>query len=139
MPAAKKTTRAKAKAKKGAARKRAAPKASLVAALAEAAWADTDLSLAQALADLDEALIAEGAERDAALDMLSQSLARAARRRGMTRIGELGVREAYDPRRHDLAAPVAKKSKTVRIHARGVARGQEILVKPRVGPLRRKT
>ncbi len=126
-------------AKKGAARKRAASGLSLSTALAEAAWAEADKALAQALADLDEARTAtETAARDGALALLEQSLARAARKRGLTRIGAIGAHESYDAMRHDLVAPVAKAPKTVRIEARGVARGAEILAKPRVGPVGRK-
>lgn len=125
--------------KVGAARKRAAPDVSLTAALAEAAWAEADQALAQALADLDEAQTAtESGVREDAMAQLAQSLARAARKRGLARIGAVGAREPYDAKRHDLVSPVAKAPKTVRIEARGVARGAEILAKPRVGPVGRK-
>lgn len=127
--------------------KRGAPKASraaaskagdLTGALAQAAWADADAALAAALADLDEAANAQGQAREEAMTMLAQSLARAARKRGLSRIGVLGAAEAFDPCRHDLTGPVAKPPKTVRIEARGVARGGDVLVKPRAGPMRRK-
>lgn len=104
---------------------------SLSGALAEAAWAEADFALAQALADLDEVdAAANESERATALDMLRQSLARAARKRGLSRLGELGAREAYDPDRHELAA--SGKPKAIVIGARGVARGPDVLVKPRV-------
>lgn len=141
MPAA--TSKTKSPAKKGqkpiAARKRAAQGVSLAGALAEAAWAEADKALAQALADFDEVEGAadENARADA-LEMLAQSLSRAARKRGLTRIAVLGEREPYDAKRHDLVVKFAKMPKTVRIQARGVARGGVTLVKPRVGPVRRK-
>ncbi|GIK47575.1 MAG: hypothetical protein BroJett013_02720 [Alphaproteobacteria bacterium] len=119
--------------KKGAAWKRAAPAVSLAAPLAEAAWAEADAALAQALVEADEARSAkdEGA-RAAALDMLLLSLARAARRRGMTRIGEIGARESYDAKRHNLIDSGARAPKTVRVAARGVSRAGQVLAKPRV-------
>jgi len=141
MPAAAKARSkapAKGRAKKGAARKRAAPAVSLLSALAEAAWADADTALAQSLADLDEAQNAASvAARADALTMLAQSLGRAARVRGLTRIGLLGARITFDPKRHDLSDTGARKPKTVRVEARGVARGDKILVKPRVGRVRK--
>ena len=138
MAAAKKTRRPKAS-KKSAARKRAAQDVSLSGALAEAAWAEADAALAQALVDLDEAQSADDAAgREEALELLAQSLSRAARRRGLKRTGALGAIEPYDPRRHELCAPVAKAPKTVRIETQGVARGDQVLAKPRVGPVRRK-
>lgn len=113
--------------------------ASLAGALAEAAWAEADTALAQALVELDEAeaAVAEPAGVEA-LALLAQSLSRAARKRGLTRIGALGAVEPYDRRRHELNAPVARAPKTVRIEARGVARGDEVLARPRVGPVRGK-
>ncbi|HYD88956.1 MAG TPA: hypothetical protein VEA80_15885 [Vitreimonas sp.] len=141
MPAAAKPrpkTPARGPSKKGAARKRAAPAVSLAGALAEAAWSEADAALAQALADLDEA---QGAQddtaREDALDRLAQSLARAARKRGLTRLGQLGAREAYDPKRHELTDAGARAPKTVRVEARGVARGGEVLAKTRAGRLRK--
>jgi hypothetical protein len=138
MPAAKKTKTKRTKRaapKQGAARKRAAP---LASALAEAAWMEADLALAEALADLDELVTADSAQRVDALAVLAQSLSRAARKRGLTRIGALDAREPYDASVHDLRQLVAKKPKTVRIQARGVARGGQVLVKPRVGAVRTK-
>jgi hypothetical protein len=141
MAAAKSKTR---RAQSGSARKAGAAKqppqeAVLADALAEAAWAEADAALAQALVDLDEAAAAvseaAGAE---ALALVAQSLSRAARKRGLTRVGALGAAEPYDPQRHDLNSPVAQAPKTVRIEARGVARGDQLLAKPRVGPVRGK-
>lgn len=117
----------------------AGPGPSLAGALAEAAWAEADAALAQALVDLDEAAVAvSGTAGAEALALVAQSLARAARKRGLTRVGALGAAEPYDPQRHDLNSPVAQAPKTVRIEARGVARGDQLLAKPRVGPVRGK-
>lgn len=124
---------------KSAARKRAAQGVSLTDALAEAAWSDADAALAQALVELDEA---EGAgskaDREDALARLGQSLSRVARKRGLSRVGQLGETEAYDAAQHELNAAVVKTPKSVRIQARGVARGDVVLEKPRVTPLERK-
>jgi hypothetical protein len=142
MPAAKKKPKRSAKGRQepSAARKRAAQGASLAGALAEAAWAEADVALAQALADCDEAATApDPASRAEALAVLAQSLARAGRKRGLIRIGELGKSAPFDPDRHDLIAQGAKKPKTVRIAARGVLRGGDVLAAPRVRPTGRKT
>lgn len=129
----------KSKSKKSAARKRAAQGVSLTDALAEAAWAEADAALAQALADFDEVETSErkGARRDA-LERLGQALSRAARKRGLARTGSLEAEVAFDAEAHDLNATVAKTPKTVRIQARGVTRGDEMLAKPRVAPVKRK-
>jgi hypothetical protein len=138
MAAAKKPRRPKAS-KQSAARKRAAQDVSLADALARAAWVEADAALAQALIDFDHVGdAADAAARRDALDLLAQSLSRAARKRGLARIGALGGVETYDPRRHELSAPVAKAPKKVRIEARGVARGDLVLARPRVGPVQRK-
>lgn len=124
--------------KKSAAPKRAASRASLADALGQAAWAEADAALAEALALCDEATSgAKDEDQAALLDLLSQSLARAARKRGFTRIGALGAKEAFDKKRHDFTNPPKRMPKTVRIVARGVARAGETLVKTRVGPVRR--
>jgi molecular chaperone GrpE (heat shock protein) len=107
-------------------------------ALAEAAWADADAALAEALADLDELEASKGKERAASLARMAQSLARAGRKRGLSRIGVAGASEPFDPARHELIAAVAKTPKKVRIAARGVARGGDVLVKARVAPADRK-
>jgi hypothetical protein len=138
MPAAKakkaKTTKPK---KKSAARKRAASGVQLTDALASAAWAEADRALAEALALCDEALQSEGAAHGLALEMLGQALTTAGRKRGLSRLGELGGREAFDPDRHEFIKPPKKTPKSVRIVARGVARGGEMLTKARVGPVGR--
>lgn len=117
--------------------KRPIPKRSLANALAEAAWSGADIALAEALVELDAALSARRAsERQVALALLAQSLSRVGRKRGLTRIGEVGKREPYDPNRHNLDG--AGTAKTIRIAARGVARGGEVLVKPRAVPATRR-
>jgi len=142
MPAAGKSrakTPEKGRRKKGAARKRAAPAVSLAGALAEAAWAEADAALAEALADLDEAQTAsDEAARDDAMAMLAQSLSRAARKRGLSRQGELGARAPYDPARQVLDDAGGRAPKTVRIAARGVSRGAEVLCPIRVRRLRKR-
>ena len=126
-------------AKKSAARKRAAQRVSLTDALAEAAWSEADAALAQALADFDESETAGSkAARKDARARLGQSLSRAARKRGLSRTGDLEERVTFDASEHDLNAAVAKTPKTVRIQARGVTRGGEVLAKPRVAPVERK-
>lgn len=126
-------------AQKSAARQRAAQAVPLTDALAEAAWAEADAALAQALADFDEVDTAEkkGARKDA-LARLGQSLSRAARKRGLNRVGDLEGEIAFDAEAHDLNAAVAKTPKSVRIQARGVSRGGEVLIKPRVAPAGKK-
>src|SRR5688572_16367617 len=111
---------AKAKTRRpGAGTAKPAREASLASALAEAAWAEADAAMAQALVELDEAEAAVTEEAGVeALALLAQSLARAARKRGLTRIGARGAIEPYDPRRHELNAPVARPPKAVRIEAR---------------------
>ena len=133
MAAPKAKRRAKAKAAAS------APAAPLADKLAEAAWAQADVALAEALADLDELETAQTeAARADALAMLSQSLTRAARRRGLSRVGELGAAETFDPDRHELNGGGARPAKKVLVQARGIARGEKILVLPRVIPLPRK-
>lgn len=122
-----------------AARQRAAQAVSLPDALAEAAWSQADAALAQALADYDEAATAKGkSARNDALERLGQSLAQAARKRGLARSGKLAAKVAFDPGQHDLDATVVKPPKNVRIRARGVTRGDEVLAKPRVAPAKQK-
>lgn len=144
MPAKKKATKRptpkkaiKASSKRSAAPKSAAP--SLADALAEAAWEEADRALAEALVECDALSAATTKkQRDNALALLAQALSRAARKRGLSRIGELEAAEKYDPRRHELAGPVAKMPRNVRIAARGVARGMNVLAKSRAAPVVRK-
>jgi hypothetical protein len=126
-------------AKKSTARQRAAQGVSLTDALAEAAWSEADLALAQALADFDEAETAESkSARKDARERLGQALSRAARKRGLSRVGDLDADVEFDAEAHELNVAVAKTPKGVRIQARGVARGGEVLIKPRVAPTERK-
>jgi hypothetical protein len=125
--------------KKSAARQRAAQAVSVTDALAEAAWAEADAALAQALADFDEAETASHkAARADAIERLGQALARAGRKRGLTRVGALGETAAFDARQHELNAAVAQAPKAVLIQARGVMRGGELLEKARVVPVEAK-
>lgn len=125
--------------KKGAQKRSAAPQGaarSLEAALAEAAWAEADLALAEALVEYDAlTAAAKPSERKAALALLGQALGRVARKRGLSRLGDLGKRERYNRGGHDLAVSVVKTPRSVTIKARGVARGNEVLRRPRVSPI----
>jgi hypothetical protein len=128
--------------------KRAAKAASseydLIDALGAAGWAEADESLAEALAGFSElelsakilAADAGGLRRradriEAQLVLLRQSLGQLARARGLSRFGEVGALEPYDPARHQLRAAAKKTPAQVRVLASGVARGaaQQILVK----------
>lgn len=119
-------------------RKTSARSHALNDALAEAAWAEADAALAEALADLDEVMGAEtAAARRAALAMLAQSLARAGRKRGLTRLGVVGAKAPFSSAEHELIVPIKRLPKRVVINARGVARGGAVLAKPRVKPATR--
>jgi hypothetical protein len=117
-----------------AARKRAAPLHGSEAALAEAAWAEADLALAEALVEF-EAWQAGEAE---AATFVGQAIRRAARRRGLSRIGAVGALEPYDDKSHALIKAVARPPIRVRILSTGVARGGEVLVKARAEAIRRR-
>lgn len=109
----------------------------LTEALAEASWAEADRALAMAIAELADLETApNAARRAAAMVLLSQSLARAARRRGLTRFGAQGAVEPYDAQRHELARKPVRPPARVRILAPGVARGSTVLVKARAVPAR---
>ena len=118
----------------------------LIDALGAAGWAEADESLAEAMAGFSElelsakilATDAGGLRRradriEAQLVLLRQSLGQAARARGLSRFGEIGALETYDPARHLLRAAAKKPPAHVRVLASGVARGagaaQQILVK----------
>lgn len=119
--------------------KRATKTRPLVDALAVAAWADADKALAEAIVECDRAVKAKrAAERTDALALTSQALARAARRRGLSRLGKGGALEAFDPRRHDLLLSQTRAPGRVRVVEEGVARGSEVLVKARAKPVRAK-
>lgn len=111
------------------------PADELVDALAEASWSDADGALAEALSHFDELehTTATRRRRDL-LDLLGQALTRAARRRNLTRFGEPGAEEAFDPERHELAGAAARRPKSVEVIARGVSRAGEVLVKARARP-----
>ncbi len=121
---------------KRASKPRGAP---LVDAMAQAAWLDADAALAEAIVECARAVKAKGEEeRDEAIALTSQALTRAARRRGLSRLGKGGTLEAFDPAKHDLALSVKRAPKRVRIIEEGVARGGEVLVKARAQPVRTK-
>ncbi|MGE0596384.1 MAG: hypothetical protein AB7P07_08460 [Hyphomonadaceae bacterium] len=107
------------------------------AALAEAAWREADAALAEALCYCDEAMTAKAAPaRTDALAMLEQALSRAGRKRGMSRTGALGAIEPFDKAEHDLVGGAT--AARVRVVARGVMRGGDVLAKPRAAPARTK-
>lgn len=108
--------------------------AGLVDALAKASWIEADTALAEALCHFEELEGARGVRRRALFDLLGQALTRAARRRGFKRVGELGAIEPYDPKAHDLRG-ARRRTQSVAVVTRGVARGGEVLSKPRVRPL----
>ena len=129
MPAAKKT-----KKKRSAARKRAASSRGLTNQLADAAWAEADKALAEALAEFEAW---QAGDEDAA-EFVGQALRRAARKRGLAPLGETGGIEAYDSKRHALVKAATRAPTRVKIKSPGVLRGVEILAKARATPLRRK-
>jgi hypothetical protein len=111
-------------------RSRRSPKAKLSGLtdrLAEAAWAEADIALAEALRAFDEAKAATTpAKRAIAMDTLELALSLAGRRRGLSRIGALGGEQAFDVALHEVAgSPPAR----VQIVARGAKRGDEVLVR----------
>lgn len=113
--------------------------ASMVDVMAQAAWLEADAALAEAIVECGRAVTAEDEdERDAAVTLTSQALTRAARRRGLTRLGKSGALEAFDPAKHELGLSVKRAPKRVRIIEEGVARGGEVLVKARAQPVRTK-
>lgn len=122
---------------KRAPRKKTPAARSLTDALGEAAWAEADRALAEAIVEAQVLGGAKNAEaREVALALLEQALSRAARKRGLTRVGEVGAREAYNAKRHELTRPLARAPKHVRIVASGMARGAAVLVKARVVAVR---
>jgi hypothetical protein len=124
---------------------RAAPKGaaqavSLSSALGDAAWAEADRALAQAMAEFEEVEAASNQVRRAeALMLLRQALARAARVRGFSRLGgEPGTVEPFDDNRHALISTPSRPPAEVMIVAQGVARGDEVLVKARAKAVRKR-
>jgi|CXWL01.1.fsa_nt_gi hypothetical protein len=119
----------------------------LTDALGKAGWAEADRALIAALAEapaLDAAMAQLGVARTAAAvrqardswTMLAQGLAATARRRGIESFGEIGASDSYDPKRHLIDAPVARAPAKVRVLAPGFARGDTVLAKARVAPVR---
>ncbi len=119
--------------KKAKSKKRSAPKLVFSEALAEAAWAEADRALAQALALFDELEIPTGKAGETAA-MLGQALSQAGRRRSFERLGSVGAIESFDPNRHEMAKATPKAPLLARILVRGIARGGNVLVKARVAP-----
>lgn len=117
-------------------RKTATPRRTgLATKLAEASWAEADKALAQAWADFAEfAAAAKG--RTQLIALVDQSLARAARQRGMARIGAAGDTGPYEPDLHELIFPRARSPALIQIVAPGVSRGDKVLLKARVKPAR---
>jgi molecular chaperone GrpE (heat shock protein) len=113
----------------------------LVGALGEAGWAEADKALAAALAEtvgLETALAKLARSKspaaiqraDDAFVMLTQALDTVARKRGVSRFGEVGAVEKFDPERHEIdGAP--RKSARVKLVAPGVLKGGEVLLKAR--------
>jgi hypothetical protein len=136
MAAAKQSRPRKAtKKKKAAARKRAAPWV-LVNALAEAAWAEADAALAEALTEFQVlSATAKPRVREESMALLGQALARASRKRGLAPFGVVGARERFDAMRHVITG-AARVPKEVRVVTPGVTRGAEVIVKARVSAVR---
>lgn len=133
MPPAKRPSPPKRAAKRAAP---PAPQRALVDALAHAAWAQADDALADAMIECGRAIEAKTAKaRTEALSLLSLALARAARRRGLARLGKAGATEPFNPAQHELAGR-ARAPARVRIVEPGVTRGAEVLIKARVKPVR---
>jgi len=110
-----------------------------VDALAQAAWAEADVALAEALVECDIALSTKSdTVRREALGLLQQALGRAARRRGLARLGRPRALEDYDPALHELAVSAKRAPRRVRIAQAGVTRGSDVLVKARVKAARTK-
>ncbi len=104
--------------------------------LAQASWAEADRALAQAWADFAE--FAASARRGPDMvALIDQSLSRAARQRGLARLGEIGETAPFDPQAHELIAPSKRPPASVHIVAPGVSRGEKVLLKARVKPARR--
>lgn len=111
--------------------------AGLANTLAEASWTQADRALAQAIADFSELDTAQTpARRKALMALIAQSLQRAARRRGLERIGVEGEVAAFDTEKHEFVGKGPRAPKEVRIVVPGVARGGSVLVKARVATAR---
>ena len=118
-------------------RKRRPQMAGLANTLAEAAWTQADRALAQALADFSELGASQSpAKRKVLLALIAQSLRRAARHRGLSRIGAVGDVAAFDADKHEFSGKGPRAPKEVRILVPGVARSGAVLVKARVAAAR---
>ena len=122
-----------------------APAPALTDALAEAGWVEADQALAAAIVEfgqlqraLSECEIAGAAKMRAraALSLTAQALARASRRRGLVRVGELGAIVPFARTQHALARPQTETPERVEIVSEGVMRGDEVLVPALVKPAR---
>lgn len=119
------------------ARTRRPQMAGLANTLAEASWTQADRALAQALADFSELGSCQTpAKRKALIALIDQSLRRAARQRGLSRIGAEGDIAAFDAERHEFSGKGPRAPKEVRILIPGVARSGMVLVKARVATAR---
>jgi hypothetical protein len=117
----------------------------LTDALAEAGWAEAYRALAAAVVEfgqlqraLSECEISGAAKTRAraALSLTAQALARASRRRGLVRVGELGASVPFARTQHALERPQTETPERVEIIAEGVMRGEEVLVPALVKPAR---
>lgn len=118
-------------------RKRRPQMADLANTLAEASWTQADRALAQALADFSELGGSQSpAKRRGLMELIAQSLQRAARQRGLSRIGAEGDFAAFDADKHEFAGKGPRAPKEVRILVPGVARSGVVLVKARVATAR---
>jgi len=131
MAAAKKNTPAPG----GAKRVAVARDAPLANALADASWAEADEALAEALIEFAELKRALTEEYDA-LDMASQALARAARRRGLVLFGDVGAAVAFDATIHEFNGS-SDAPAHVRVVREGVMRGRDVLTRAIVTPARK--
>lgn len=113
----------------------------LVGALGEAGWAEADRALAAAIAEsaaLDLAInkLARSKSPTAvkraedAFALLTQALDTVARKRGVSRFGEVGAVEKFDPERHEIAGATPKSAR-VKLTAPGVMKGGDVLLKAR--------
>lgn len=107
----------------------------LTAKLAQASWAEADRALAQAWADFAELAgsVRRGPDMFA---LVEQSLSRAARQRGLMRVGAAGEIAPYDPLVHELVVPRKRAPPVIEVVAPGVSRADKVLLKARVKPVR---
>jgi hypothetical protein len=117
----------------------------LTDALAAAGWVEADQALAEAIVEfgrLERALAAceisgpTRARAKTALAQTRQALARASRRRGLIRLGEVGAITAFVSGQHEFARPPLTAPSHVEIVAEGVMRGADVLIPALVKPAR---